>query len=251
MLILWVLYMPVSWFLVRGFEDPNTIPFLELPEVDPESWGGLLLTMVLTFIPIAFSLPIGILLALGRQSQLPIISTASTLSIELVRGVPLITLLFMASLLVGFFDTSLRDVNDVIKMMVALTIFSAAYLAEVVRGGLQIISKGQVEAAQALGLNPVLTTLFITLPQALRAVIPAIMSQFVSLFKDTSLVVIIGLFELVGVARRLVPAQEGGIFSAASRETYLFVGIIYFVISYAMSAVSRELEETGAGAARQ
>jgi general L-amino acid transport system permease protein len=157
--------------------------------------------------------------------------------------------LFFAKHVFPFFASSLRDLDDVIRMLVGLTLFSAAYNAEIVRGGLQIIPKGQVEAAEALGLNPFLTNAFIILPQAIRAVIPALMSQFVSLFKDTTLVSIIGLFELLGVVELIVNGQAR--YRSAVRESYLYVGVIYFVIAFIMSMVSRRLEETGSGAARR
>jgi general L-amino acid transport system permease protein len=143
----------------------------------------------------------------------------------------------------------LSDIDLVIRMMIGLTLFSAAYLAENVRGGLQIIPYGQIEAARALGLNPLLTTTFIVLPQALRAVIPAIVGQFISLFKDTSLVAVVGLFELVGIVDTIVSGQP--IYRPYQREAYIFIAIVYFIISYAMSDVSRRLEESGAGSLRK
>jgi general L-amino acid transport system permease protein len=222
---------------------------IKLPEVSSGLWGGLLLTLVLTFFSVTLSLPIGVMLALGRRSGLPVIGTFSILFIELIRGAPLITILFFAKHVFPFFASSLRDLDDVIRMLVGLTLFSAAYNAEIVRGGLQIIPKGQVEAAEALGLNPFLTNAFIILPQAIRAVIPALMSQFVSLFKDTTLVSIIGLFELLGVVELIVNGQAR--YRSAVRESYLYVGVIYFVIAFIMSMVSRRLEETGSGAARR
>jgi general L-amino acid transport system permease protein len=155
----------------------------------------------------------------------------------------------MAKLIVPFFWDGLSNMDLTIRMMIGLTLFSAAYLAENVRGGLQIIPHGQLEAARALGMNPLLTTTFIVLPQALRAVIPAIVGQFISLFKDTSLVAIAGLFELVGIVDLIVSGQP--IYRPYQREAYIFVAMIYFVISYAMSDVSRRLEATGAGGIRK
>jgi general L-amino acid transport system permease protein len=243
-LIGWALSAPIILILLSGFAGSRT-----LPQVSTSVWGGLLLTILLTVVGIAASFPLGVALALGRRSHLPVIKWSCTLFIETVRGVPLITVLFMAKLIVPFFWSALSDLDLTIRMMIGVTLFSAAYLAENVRGGLQIIPHGQIEAARALGLNPVLTTTFIVLPQALRAVIPAIVGQFIALFKDTSLVAVVGLFELVGIVDIVVSGQA--IYRPYQREAYIFVAIIYFVISYAMSDVSRRLEESGAGSVRR
>jgi His/Glu/Gln/Arg/opine family amino acid ABC transporter permease subunit len=240
----WILAAPVIVIILYGFSDSRI-----LPQVPPANWGGLLLTMVLTVVGITASFPVGVALALGRRSDLPVVKWISTLFIETVRGVPLITILFMSKQIVPFFSSVLKDLDLTIRMMIGLTLFSAAYLAENVRGGLQVVPPGQIEAARALGLNPVLTTTFIILPQALRAVIPAIVGQFISLFKDTSLVAVVGLFELVGIVDIVVSGQA--IYRPFQREAYIFVAIIYFVISYAMSDVSRRLEESGAGSVRR
>ncbi len=246
----WVVFFPLSWILLSGFEDPNSVhPFLRMPEVAQSLWGGLILTIVLTFVSLTVAFPIGILLALGRRSKLPIISIFCILFIEIVRGVPLITILFMAKFIVPYFAKSMSDTELLIRLLVGLTLFTAAYNAEIIRGGLQIIPKGQIEASQALGLNPFSTNLFIVLPQALRAVIPAMMSQSVSLFKDTTLVSIVGLFEFLGMIELIVNGQQ--IYRPYQREAYLFVGVIYFIISYIMSSLSRRLEESGAGTVRK
>jgi His/Glu/Gln/Arg/opine family amino acid ABC transporter permease subunit len=246
----WILFFPLSWILLSGFQDSENIhPILHLPKVAQSTWGGLILTIVLTFVSLVVAFPIGILLALGRRSKLPIISLFSILFIEIVRGVPLITILFMAKFIVPYFAKSLSDTELLIRLLVGLTLFTAAYNAEIIRGGLQIIPKGQIEASQALGLNPFATNLFIVLPQALRAVIPAMMSQWVSLFKDTTLVSIVGLFEFLGMIELIVNGQQ--IYRPYQREAYLFVGIIYFIISYIMSSLSRRLEESGAGTVRK
>lgn len=240
MMVSWILIIPIGWTLISGIPGSEA-----LPVVPTSIWGGLMLTVVLTFVSIVASFPISILLALGRRSNLPIVSLVCTTFIEVVRGVPLITILFFAKLIVPFFSDALVNVDDVIRMLIGLTLFTAAYQAEVIRGGLQIVDKGQYEASQALGLNGFYTLVFITLPQALRAVIPAMMSQFVSLFKDTTLVSIVGLFELLGIVDFIVNGQQAN--RAFQREAYLFVGIIYFVLAYMLSQVSRRLEETGAG----
>jgi len=207
-----------------------------------------MLTVMLTVVSIIASFPLGVLLALGRRSSLPVISTASTLYIEFVRGVPLITVLFMAQLLVPLVNPRLAEVDSVFRAMVGITLFSAAYLAENVRGGLQAIPPGQEEAAKALGLGSWQVTLFVTLPQALRLVIPALVGQFISLFKDTSLVAIVGLIDLTGIAQATVAQTE---FLGLRREVYLFIALIYFGFSYVMAAVSRRLEASGSGAARR
>jgi His/Glu/Gln/Arg/opine family amino acid ABC transporter permease subunit len=240
----WILSAPVILIILRGFEGSRTLPL-----VPTSVWGGLLLTILLTVVGIVASFPLGVALALGRRSELPAIKWTCTLFIETVRGVPLITILFMAKQIVPFFWSALSGLDLAIRMMIGVTLFSAAYLAENVRGGLQIIPYGQIEAARALGLNPALTTTLIVLPQALRAVIPAIVGQFISLFKDTSLVAVVGLFELVGIVDRIVSGQA--MYRPYQREAYIVIAIIYFVISYAMSDVSRRLEQSGAGSIRR
>jgi general L-amino acid transport system permease protein len=208
-----------------------------------------MLTILLTVVGIVASFPLGVLLALGRRSELPVVKWICTLFIETVRGVPLITILFMSKHIVPFFSSALANMDLTVRMMVGMTLFSAAYLAENVRGGLQIIPHGQIEAARALGMNPLVTTTFIVLPQALRAVIPAIVGQFIALFKDTSLVAVVGLFELVGIVDAIVSSQPA--YRPYQREAYIFIAIVYFVISYAMSDVSRRLETSGAGSVRR
>lgn len=240
----WILATPVILIILHGFQGSRL-----LPQVGTNVWGGLLLTMLLTVVGITASFPLGVALALGRRSELPAIKWTCTLFIEVVRGVPLITILFMAKLIVPFFWSALSDIDLTIRMMIGLTLFSAAYLAENVRGGLQIVPHGQIEAARALGMNPMLTTSFIVLPQALRAVIPAIVGQFISLFKDTSLVAIVGVYELVGIVDTIVSGQP--VYRPYQREAYIFIAIVYFVISYAMSDVSRRLETSGAGSIRK
>jgi His/Glu/Gln/Arg/opine family amino acid ABC transporter permease subunit len=217
-----------------------------LPLTDTRRWGGLLLTIMLSMVGIIFSLPLGIALALGRRSSLPVVSTASVLYIEFVRGVPFITVLFMAQLLVPLINPALANVDNVFRAMVGTVLFSAAYLAENVRGGLQSIPPGQEEAAKALGLNSFQIIIYITMPQALRAVIPALVGQFISLFIDTSLVAIVGLIDMTGVAQNVVAQTE---FLGQRREALLFITIIYFTFSSVITAVSRRIEASGAGAA--
>ena len=218
-----------------------------LPLTDTRRWGGLLLTIMLTLVGTVVSFPIGISLALGRRSSLPVVKAASTIYIEIVRGVPLITVLFMAQLLLPLVNPSLAEMPNVFRAMIAITLFNAAYLAENIRGGLQSVPSGQQEAAKALGLNSLQITLFITLPQALRAVLPALVGMVISLFKDTSLVAIVGLLDLTGMAQNIVTQTE---FIGLRRETLLFITLLYFGISYVIAAVSRRIESSGAGASR-
>lgn len=246
----WLALMPLSWLVLGGSGLLTALsPGASFEDVDLALWEGLLLTLILTFISVFLSFPLGILLALGRRSGLPVTGTFCVVFIEVIRGAPLITILFFAKNIIPFFAEGLTDLEDVLRMLVGLTLFSAAYQAEIVRGGLQIIPRGQTEASQALGLNNFFTNAFIILPQALRAVIPASMSQFVSLFKDTSLVQIIGLFELLGIAEIILNGQQR--YRLAVREAYLYIGAMYFLVAFIMSAISRRLEETGSGSARR
>jgi general L-amino acid transport system permease protein len=215
---------------------------------DPRRWGGLLLAAFITVYGIILAFPLGIALALGRRSSLPAVKLISTLVIEVVRGTPFIVVLFAGVLLIPFINPSFAEIPDVYSALAATIIFIAAYLAENVRGGLQSIPPGQDEAARALGMANWQIVMFITLPQALRAVIPALVGQFISLFKDTSLLAIVGLIDLTGVTNQVVVAQE---FIGTRQENLLFITIIYFCISYIMSWVSRRIEESGSGSARR
>ena len=246
----WLAALLIVPSVVLGLEAQGLLqtPAADLfPLSDKRLWGGLMLTMQLTILGIGASFPIGLALALGRRSNLSVVKYACVLYIETVRGVPLITILFMAVLLVPLIDPSLATIENAVRAWVGITMFSAAYLAENVRGGLQSLDHGQTEAAQAIGLSGWQTTLYILLPQALRAVIPALVGQFISLFKDTSLVFIVGLAEIVGIAVRVVAQPE---FVQRRQETFLYVAIIFFVFSYIMSYISRRVEATGSGAAR-
>jgi His/Glu/Gln/Arg/opine family amino acid ABC transporter permease subunit len=237
----WLLIaLPVVMFaLIWGV--PGVLPF-----TDTRRWGGFMVTILLTVFGIIAAFPLGILLALGRRSELPAIKYASILYIEFVRGVPLITFLFMAQLLLPLVNPALQDFPNIFRAMIGIALFSAAYLAENVRGGLQAINPGQIEAAKALGLHNYQIVLHITLPQALRAVIPALVGQCISLFKDTSLVAIVGLFDLVGIARNVIAQTE---FLGQRREVFVFIVMIYFVISYTIASISRRVEASGSGAA--
>ncbi len=230
----WLLFFLVLILLLSGFSGSRV-----LPRVEASLWGGLLLTFLLSLVSIILSFPLGVLLALGRRSVLPIVRLFSILYIELIRGVPLVTVLFMADIMLPLFLPEGLRIDRIVRAMAGFTLFSAAYVAENVRGGLQAIPEGQIEAARALGLNGLQTTLLIVLPQALRLVVPANVGQFISLFKDTSLVAIMGLLELLGIGKAVLanPAYMG-----LQREVYLFVAVVYGVFSYAMSYASRRLE---------
>jgi general L-amino acid transport system permease protein len=211
-----------------------------LPPVPSNLWGGLLLTLLLTIVGNFGALPLGILLALGRRSKLPVIRYFSIGYIELIRGVPLITILYTASLLIALFLPIDVRPDLVIRAMIGFIIFEAAYQAENVRGGLQAIDRGQYEAAYALGLSGPLTTALIILPQALRAVIPALFNSFISLFKDTSLAAIIGLFEIVRIARSILAQTE---WLGTHREVFLFAFVIYWLFNLAFTYGSSRVEE--------
>jgi general L-amino acid transport system permease protein len=205
-------------------------------------WGGFLLTVFLAVAAILLSFPFGVLLALGRRSSLPAVRAVCVAYIELFRGVPLITILFMAFFMIGFFLPEGVDPPSLVtRAIIGFTLFTAAYVAEVVRGGLQSVPAVQVEAAQALGLSPFKTTTRIVLPQALRAVIPGLVGQFISLYKDTSLVFIIGLTELLAVAQN-VTKQPDFLAQGLYVETLVFASFVYWTGSYWMSRESQRLE---------
>lgn len=251
--VLWIAVLVLSPIVINGLASVGVITNYRTADLLPVSrfnlWGGFFLTFMLTVVGIVASFPIGVLLALGRRAhRYPVIKYVCILLIEFVRGVPLITVLFMASLLVPLLNPALATIPQVIRAMIGITIFSAAYLAENVRGGLQSIPSGQEEAGKAVGLNNVQITMLIMLPQALRAVIPALVGQAIALFKDTSLVFIVGLAELTGVASRVVAQAE---FIGLRLESFIFISVIYFIFSYVMSFVSRRIEESGSGSARR
>lgn len=213
---------------------------VDAPGIGWDEWSGLHLTLMVSAISIVLAFPMGLLLALGRRSSMPALAGMSTAYIELIRGVPLITLLFMGQYVLGQMLPEGSDPSRVTRAIAAMTLFTAAYVAEIVRGGLQSLPNGQTEAAQALGLSPSKTMRLIVLPQALRAVIPAMVGQFISLFKDSSLLSIIAITEFLGV-REIVHAQAD--FRGVSiAETLVFVAIGYWAFSFAMSRESQRLE---------
>lgn len=305
---LWIASAPVIYLFLSGIPDTTTGPWQEAPT---SRWGGFLLTVIIAVIGIVASFPIGLLLALGRRSQvrgvpwlwawgavvllgywalgnfpdrtviwnIPIIfrdppiwtvelspainaamqaiiivglclivsrylqgnliKTFCIAYIEIIRGVPLITVLFMAQVMLPIFLPKGLEIDNLLRVIVGVILFSAAYLAENVRGGLQAIPRGQYEAAAAIGLSTAQSMRLIILPQALRAVIPAIVGQFISLFKDTSLIAIVGLFELLGIAQIVVAQPE---WFGLQRETFAFVALVYWICAFSMSSASRNLE---------
>jgi general L-amino acid transport system permease protein len=221
--------------LVSGFGDSEL-----LPEVTTTLWGGLLVTFLLAVGGIVISFPIGLLLALGRRSNLPVVKGFSITFIETVRGVPLVTILFMFSFILSMLLPPEARIDRIVRALMAVTLFSSAYSAENIRGGLAAVPEGQVEAAKAVGMNGFQTMVFIVLPQAIRAVIPAIVGQFISLFKDTTLVVIVGINDFLGIGRTMIHSRPE--FMQLQFEVYLFVAAIYMIFSYLMSMASRRLE---------
>jgi general L-amino acid transport system permease protein len=233
--ISWIVVSLLIVVLLAGFGENTPIPRVPLA-----IWSGLMLTLTLGIVGIVASFPIGVLLALGRRSSLPVIKIFCTVYIEVIRGVPLITVLFMAALMIPLFLPPSIRLDNVLRAMVGMTLFSAAYVAENVRGGLQAIPKGQYEAGRAVGLNEALVMGLIVLPQALRALIPAIVGQIINLYKDTTLVAIMGLLDLLGIAKA-VTGQTAWI--GLQKEVFAFAGVIYFVTCSAMSYASRRLEK--------
>jgi general L-amino acid transport system permease protein len=212
-----------------------------LPHVGTELWGGLLVTLVVATVGIAGSFPLGILLALGRRSKMPIVRWVSIGFIEFVRGVPLITVLFMASVMLPLFLPPGVTFDKLLRALIGVALFAAAYLAEVIRGGLQAIPRGQFEAADALGLSYPKKMALIVLPQALKLVIPGIVNTFIGLFKDTSLVLIIGLFDLLGIVQ--FNNSDAKWFSPTTAMTgYVFAGFIFWIFCFGMSRYSQMIE---------
>jgi general L-amino acid transport system permease protein len=213
---------------------------LGLPLVTEDFWGGLPITLILATFGIAFAFPLAVFVALGRRStQLPAVKILCVLYVELIRGVPLISVLFMASVMFPLFMPAGVNIDKLLRAQIAFILFAGAYLAEVVRGGLQALPKGQAEAAEALGLSYWKKTGFIILPQALRLVIPPLVNTFIGFFKDTSLVLIIGLFDLLTMGK---VALSDPPWQSFSTEVYITLGVIYIAFCFAMSKVSRNLE---------
>jgi general L-amino acid transport system permease protein len=226
----------VSFFLLYG------LPPLGLPIVDTSRWGGVLVTVVVAIVGIVASMPLGILLALGRRSTMPAVKFFAVGFIELIRGVPLITMLFMASVMLPLFLPQEWSPDKLVRALVGVALFSSAYMAEVLRGGLQAIPRSQWEASAALGLGYWKTLRFIVLPQALRISIPNILNSYVALFKDTTLVFFVGIFDFlktIEVAR----ADPKWATPVTSATGYIFAALVYFVCCYAMSSYARRIEK--------
>ena len=233
---LFFLVFPVlAYVVLRG------MPQLGLPTVETSLWGGLLVTLIMSVVGIVASLPIGIALALGRRSQLPVIRAFCVFYIEVVRGVPFITVLFMANFLLPLFVPDFLTPDRLLRPMIGTALFSAAYMAEVVRAGLQAIPNGQYEGAHALGLSYWKTMRLVILPQALTIVIPGIVSTFIGLFKDTTLVAVVGITDFLKAAEtsRVDPDWAG---PTISSTVYLFAALVYWVICFGMSQYSQSME---------
>ncbi len=231
-----ILAIPICYILLRGFGETGSFQL-----VHTRLWGGLTLSVLLAISGIVVSYPFGILLALGRRSTLPVLRILCIIYIEAIRGVPLISLLYMSiTMLQLFLPADFPSVESIVRVFVAITFFSAAYVAENVRGGLASLPKGQDEAARALGLNQVQRMVFIILPQALKAIIPVTVSQFISLFKDTTLVSLVGMFDLLGIGKTVISNPK---FLGTHREVYFFIGLLYWVLNYGLSYGARKLED--------
>ncbi|WP_424103217.1 amino acid ABC transporter permease [Moorena producens] len=233
-------WLPLAWFIALLIFLWLLGGGLGLKQVSTNQWGGLLLNVLAAVVSILICFPLGVLLALGRQSTLPVVRGFSILYIELIRGLPLIAILFMGQVIIPLFLPPGMRPDRVLRAIIGLTLFSAAYLAENVRGGLQSIPTGQIEAAKALGLNTPLSVGLIVLPQALKAVIPAIVGQFISLFQDTTLLFVVGLVELLGIGDSIFAQAK---FQTPYQEVYLFDGLLFWLFCYAMSTASRRLEK--------
>lgn len=211
-----------------------------LASIESTQWGGLPLTLILSIFGLTAAYPLGVVLALGRQSRMPVVKNLCVVYIELIRGVPLISLLFMSSVVFPLFLPEGVTVNKILRAQAAIILFTAAYIAEVVRGGLQGMSKGQYEAAESMGLNYYQTMRLVILPQALKIVIPPTVSILISAFKDTSLVVIIALYDVLKTTQSVLSDPKWMGYSA---EAYIFVAVIYFICCFFMSNYSRRLEK--------
>lgn len=233
LLVIWLVNITLVGVLMWG-------GILGMSYVETTRWGGLPLTLILSTFGVGFAFPLGVLLALGRRSHLPAIKALCVVYIELIRGVPLISLLFMSSVMLPLFFPEGFGVDKLLRAQIAIILFAAAYLAELVRGGLQAIPKGQIEGADSIGLTYWQQIRLIVLPQALRIVIAPLVSLFILVFKDTSLVVIIGIFDLTQSTKS---ALTDSAWPGFSTEAYLFVAAIYFIFCYGMSKYSQALEQ--------
>lgn len=232
-LLLFVFFPIVAFFLLHGGFGLST--------VETPLWGGLMVTLILSFVGIAVSLPLGILLALGRRSDMPVIKMICVVFIEVVRGVPLITVLFMANVMLPLFMPTGWTIDNFLRALVGVSLFASAYMAEVVRGGLQAIPKGQYEGADSLGLSYWQKVRLIILPQAIKLVIPGIVNTFIGLFKDTSLVSIIGMFDLLGIVR-LNFTDATWATPVTPLTGLIFAGFVFWIFCFGMSRYSAYME---------
>jgi general L-amino acid transport system permease protein len=230
---LFILYLIISFVLVHG-------GIFGMEVVPTDKWGGLMLTIVVAAVGIIFSFPIGIIIAFGRASKLPIIRSICVTYVEFIRGVPLITILFMSSIILPLFFPEGMTFDKLLRALIGITLFQAAYVAEIIRGGLQSIPKGQYEAADAIGLSYWQKMLLVILPQALKVAIPNLVGAFISLFQDTTLVLIIGLFDLLAMVR--ITAADSH-WLGMETEGYVFVTVVFWVFCYSMSRYSQVLEK--------
>jgi general L-amino acid transport system permease protein len=225
----------VAFFLLVG-------GWFGLPYVETPLWGGLMVTLVLSYVGIVVSLPLGILLALGRRSKMPIVKLLSVILIETVRGVPLVTVLFMAAFMLPLFVPPGMTFDKLLRALIGVALFSSAYMAEVIRGGLQAIPKGQYEGADSLGLGYWQKMGLIVMPQALKLVIPGIVNSFISLFKDTTLVLIISMFDLLGVVKQSISGDPTWATPQTAKTGYVFAAAIFWVFCFGMSRYSQYME---------
>ena len=232
--LLWVVVLALFFTLMYG----NT---LGLSKVETDRWGGLPLTLLLASLSMSMAFPISLVVALGRRSQLPAIRSVCTIYVELIRGVPLISVLFMASVMFPLLMPQGFSIDVLVRVLAGITLFAAAYMAEVIRGGLQAVPKGQIEAAATLGLSYWQTQRKIVLPQALAMVVPGIMNNFISTFKDTSLVTIVSLYELTGAMSLALNSDAN--WRPFKIEGYLFIALIYFMFCFSMSRYSVWIEK--------
>ncbi len=240
--VFWKPWLPLLWLGVLAiFFVLMYGKILGLTQVDTDRWGGLPLTILLASLSLVLCFPIALLVALGRRSKLPAIRSFCTIYVELIRGVPLISVLFMASFMFPLFMPQGTQIDVLLRVLVGITLFAAAYMAEVIRGGLQAIPKGQVEAAATLGLSYWQTQRMIVLPQALAMVVPGIMNNFISTFKDTSLVTIVSLYELTGAMKLALNSDAN--WRPFIMEGYFFIALIYFVFCFSMSRYSHWVEK--------
>jgi general L-amino acid transport system permease protein len=231
----WIGAMALVHWLITGINTPSTLEIAAPPFL-----GGLVLTVGIAYYVMLVSFPLGVLLSLARTSRLPIFRVLSTSYIEVIRGVPLITVLFFFSIMLPLFLPNGMGISDLAAVFAGYTVFSAAYMAENIRGGLQSVRRGQYEAADALGLTTVQRTVFIVLPQALRVSIPNLVGQAIATFKETSLIAIVGGFDLLRIANSTIPNQPD--FLGQKRPALLFISVVYFVVAYTMSKSSQRLE---------